>query len=183
MEKIFRNIAGMAIASTKMSKIGLISSIIFIFAFTISLVPSSVYSQEGKGVKAFTAILNGGQEVPINESPAFGVAFMTFEDDEKLLHYSITFTDVFLVGSETAAHFHAPANPGENAPVLFPITPVPGNPKNGSVGPLTRKQIRDLEKGLFYLNIHTDAFPGGEIRGQVLPVRGLSFKEVSEGEE
>ena len=80
--------------------------------------------------------MNGGQEVPINESPAFGVAFMTFEDDEKLLHYSITFTDVFLVGSETAAHFHAP--------VLFAITPVPGSPKNGSVVPLTGKQIGEL---------------------------------------
>lgn len=183
MEKIFRNIAGMAITSTKMSKIGLISSILFIFAFTISLVPSSVYSQEGKGVKAFTAILNGGQEVPINESPAFGVAFMTFEDDEKILHYSITYTDVFLIGAETAAHFHAPANPGENASIVFPITPVPGNPKNGSVGPLTGKQIGELKRGLFYLNIHTDAFPGGEIRGQVLPVRGLNYKEASEGEE
>ena len=183
MEKIFRNIAGMAIASTKMSKTGLISSVIFIFALTISLVPSSVYSQEGKCVKAFTAILNGGQEVPINESPAFGVAFMTFEDDEKILHYSITYTDVFLVGAETAAHFHAPANPGENASIIFPITPVPGNPKNGSVGPLTGKQIGELKRGLFYLNIHTDAFPGGEIRGQVLPVRGLNYKEASEGEE
>ena len=182
MEKIFRNIVSMAIASTKMSKIGLISSIIFIFAFTISLVPSSVYSQEGKGVKAFTAILNGGQEVPINESPAFGVAFMTFKDDEKLLFYSITFTDVFLVGSETAAHFHAPSNPVEDAPILFDITPVPCSPKNGSVGPLTKKQIGELKRGLFYINIHTDEFPGGEIRGQVLPVRGLNYKDVSEGE-
>jgi len=182
MEKIYRNIVSMAIASTKMSKIGLITSIIFIFAFTISLVPSSVYSQEGKGVKPFTAILTGGQEVPQNESNAFGVAFMTFEEDEKLLFYSITFTDTTLVGTETAAHFHAPANPGENAPILFAITPVPGSPKNGSVGPLTRKQVRDLNKGLFYLNIHTDEFPGGEIRGQVLPVRGLNYKDVSEGE-
>lgn len=181
MEKIFRKIAGMAIASTKISKVGLIISAIFIVAFTVSLVPLSVYSQEGKSVKAFTAILTGGQEVPQNESNAFGVAFITFEEDEKLLFYSITFTDTNLIGSETAAHFHGPANPGENAPILFAITPVPGSPKVGSIGPLKGKEIRDLKKGLLYLNIHTDEFPNGEIRGQVLPVRGINFKDVSEG--
>lgn len=182
MRKIFKNITGMVTTSTKMSKIGLIASAIAILAFTSSVVPVSVNGQAGRGVKPFTAILTGGQEVPQNESKAFGVAFVTFEQDEKLLFYSITFTDTNLIGSETAAHFHGPANPGENASVLFPITPVPGNPKNGSVGPLTRRQIRDLNKGLFYLNIHTDAFPGGEIRGQVLPVRGVRFRDVSEGE-
>lgn len=62
MEKIFRKIAGMAIASTKISKVGLIISAIFIVAFTVSLVPLSVYSQEGKSVKAFTAILTGGRK-------------------------------------------------------------------------------------------------------------------------
>lgn len=169
-------------ANLRMQKIGIIASIASFLFLTISGVPVGVNGQAGKSVKPFTAILTGGQEVPQNDSNAFGVAFVTFEEDEKLLYYSITFTDANLAGTETAAHFHGPANPGENASVIFEITPVPGSPKNGSVGPLSQKQIRDLKKGLLYINIHTEAFPGGEIRGQVLPVRGLNFKEVDEGD-
>ena len=70
-----------------------------------------------------------------------------------------------------------------NADVQFPISPAPsalGSPKNDCVGPLSDDQEDDLKDGLFYINIHTSkivdliqvGFPGGEIRGQVLPIGG-----------
>jgi hypothetical protein len=118
--------------------------------------------------KPFSAVLTGGQEVPQNVSEAFGVAFVTFDTITKMLCYSVTFNE--LGSDETAAHFHGPAAPGENAGVIFAITPVPGKVKNGCVGPLSTQQIKQLNKGQVYLNIHTVEFPGGEIRGQVLPV-------------
>lgn len=144
-----------------------------------------VMAQQNKVLLPFTAILTGGQEVPATGSKAFGVAFVTFDTDSKLLCYSINFTDDTLTGTETVAHFHAPAIPGEVADVLFPITPSPspvGSPKNGCVGPLTLEQRRQLGRGLFYINIHSELFPGGEIRGQVLPVRGIRFDSSDEND-
>jgi hypothetical protein len=119
-------------------------------------------------VKTFTAVLNGGQEVPANTSLAFGVGFFTFDRRTKLLCYSITFSAA--LDGETAAHFHGPARPGESADILFPITPVPSRAKTGCVGPIVDGRLRRaLLRGLFYVNVHSASLPAGEIRGQVLP--------------
>ena len=119
----------------------------------------------------FTAVLTSGQEPPpnTNESRAFGVAFVTFNTDTGELCFSISYDESNLTSDETNAHFHAPAPPGVNAPVLVQL-PTPGSPKNGCVTPpLTEEQRRDLFRGLWYINVHTANNPGGEIRGQVLP--------------
>ncbi len=187
MKTLLRNSFCMSVENLKTAKIRLIVSITSILILAFSTVLAGTHSLYGKDknrdVQAFTALLNGGQEVPEVDSNAFGIAFMTLEKDSKMLSYSITFTDDKLVGTETAAHFHATANPGETAEVVFTVTPAVsplGSPKTGSVGPLTNKQIRDLKKGLFYLNIHSSAFSDGEIRGQVLPVAGVRFQDISE---
>lgn len=189
MKHFLRNSLRMPMASLNTRKIGILVSITSLLILTFSTIMIGTHSLYGKDknrdVLAFTALLNGGQEVPENDSNAFGIAFMTLERDSKMISYSITFTDEKLSGTETAAHFHASANPGESAEVVFTITPDVsplGSPKTGSVGPLTNKQIRDLRKGLFYLNIHTSAFSNGEIRGQVIPIAGVRFRDVSEEE-
>ena len=57
-----------------------------------------------------------------------------------------------------------------SAAILFGLTPVPGNPKNGCVGPFATGAVKKaLKKGLLYLNIHTNQNPNGEIRGQIIP--------------
>jgi CHRD domain len=119
----------------------------------------------------FTAVLTSGQEPPpnTNDSKAFGVAMVIFDVGTGELCFSISYEEALLTSEETNAHFHAPAPPGENAPVVVPL-PTPGSPKNGCVTPeLTEAQRRALFRGLWYVNIHTDEYPGGEIRGQVLP--------------
>ncbi len=135
----------------------------------------------GGGSTTFFAVLGGGQVVP-PVGPAFpgsavGIAEMDFNESTKLLCYAISYTG--LVGAETAAHFHTPAGIGANAPPVITISgggpPPPGpsplgSPKTGCV-PLTNQQASDLERGLFYFQLHSTAFPPGEIRGQVLPVR------------
>ena len=56
------------------------------------------------------------------------------------------------------------------ASVIFALTPVPGDPKNGCVGPFASGALKkELKKGLMYLNVHTTQFPNGEIRGQIIP--------------
>ena len=178
MKKIFKDSAGVTLTSLKMLKTGLIASILILAFSTVLVSVNGDDKDKNQDVLAFTSLLNGGQEVPETNSNAFGVAFMTLEKDTGTLYYSITFTDDKLMGTETATHFHGPANPGESAAVVFTVSPDVsplGSPKTGSVGPLTNKQVNDLTKGLFYLNIHTSAFSGGEIRGQVLPVSKVRY--------
>jgi hypothetical protein len=117
--------------------------------------------------KMFLANLNGPQEVPAVASPGHGNAFLTFDLTTKMLCYDVVYGS--LVAAEILAHIHGPALPDVSAPPLFTL-PL-GNPKNGCVGPLTAAQKGDLLKGLYYVNIHSAAFPGGEIRGQIIKVR------------
>jgi hypothetical protein len=81
-------------------------------------------------------------------------------------------------------HIHAPAPAGQNASVLYPLFPsitLGADGKSGTIngsqalvaGQLTfdiPTQINQLNNGLWYFNIHTSTFGGGEIRGQILPV-------------
>ena len=64
------------------------------------------------------------------------------------------------------AHFHGPAMPGANAGVAVPF-PNAASPAAGETI-LTPVQVNDLMAGKWYVNVHTAANPGGEIRGQVM---------------
>jgi hypothetical protein len=69
-----------------------------------------------------------------------------------------------LTGPATAAHFHS-GEPGKNGGVAIPITPAT-SPLEGSAT-LTDAQAAELLAGKWYVNLHTEANKGGEIRGQV----------------
>ena len=110
----------------------------------------------------FTATLNGGQEVPPTPSTGTGVGCFVFDASTNIISYNITYAG--LTSAETAAHLHQAAA-GVNGPVIVPL-PL-GTPKTGSA-PLTAAQAAALMAGNVYTNIHTQAFPGGEIRGQLV---------------
>jgi hypothetical protein len=109
------------------------------------------------------AKLTGGAEVPATTSQGGGDATVTFDPATKVLTWKMTYAG--LTGPATMAHFHGPAEAGKNAGVAVPITLTP----TGSEGTATLNdtQAADLMAGKYYLNVHTAANPGGEIRGQV----------------
>lgn len=114
-------------------------------------------------------LMDGLQESPPNASPGFGSFTGTLDD----VTGAITLTGSFsgLVAPATAAHIHGPALPGVNGPVILPLTV--SNATAGTVtgnGVFTPTQVANLLSGLHYVNIHTGAFPGGEIRGQITAV-------------
>ena len=175
MQKLLRTIVVMAMANTKAAKIALITPIASLLILAMSAVPVSADSTRTSFTRTLIAVINSGQEVPPTGRFAFGVAFMTFDETTKQLCYSISYTDLVAPETETAAHFHGAARAGENAPILFFISPTPsplGTPKTGCVGPLSGKEGSDLKRGLFYINIHSNTFPAGVIRGQVLRIIG-----------
>ena len=108
------------------------------------------------------ATLNGASQVPPNTSSGTGSAAIKLDGD--MLSWTIVYSG--LTGPVTGAHFHGPAAPGVNSGVVVPFAGSLGSPITGSKQ-LTAAQIAQLKAGLWYLNLHTAANPGGEIRGQV----------------
>ncbi|MDJ0786133.1 MAG: CHRD domain-containing protein [Myxococcota bacterium] len=146
----------------------LILSVVFLFASgpASGLVISLAASIDG-------AQANGGAGTG---SSATGSASLTFDDQTNELTWSGSYSGL---GSDfLVAHFHGPAAPGVNAGVALGISVV-GNTSGTFDGSstLSAGQAADLLAGLWYINIHSTTFTGGEIRGQVLvapePALGL----------
>jgi CHRD domain len=110
------------------------------------------------------ATLDGKSQVPPNTSAATGTADIDYDPASKKLSWKLSYSG--LSGPATAAHFHGPAEAGKNAGVAVAIPNAATSPVEGSAT-LTDAQAADLAAGRYYINIHTAANPGGEIRGQV----------------
>jgi hypothetical protein len=110
------------------------------------------------------ATLDGAAEVPPVTTAGKGTADIDFDPATKKLSWKVTYSG--LSGPATAAHFHGPGEPGKNAGVAVAIPNAGTSPAEGSAT-LTDAQAADLAAGKYYVNVHTQANPGGEIRGQV----------------
>ena len=97
-------------------------------------------------------------------SPATGSATMFLDDLTNEFTWDVSWSG--FLNTVTVAHFHGPAAAGSNAGAQIEID-INFNPSTGSAF-LDATQASDLLADLWYINIHTDQNPGGEIRGQVL---------------
>lgn len=116
----------------------------------------------------FKAELKGSGEVPPNATTGTGSVTMTFDPATKQLSWEGSFSG--LTGPVTAAHIHGPAGPDKNAGVVLWISEKGqpfASPFKGSAT-LTDAQASDLMNGQYYVNVHTAANPGGELRGQLV---------------
>lgn len=109
----------------------------------------------------FIAGLSSLQEVPRNSSTAIGSAVLTFNNTTKIFTISITHS----IPSPTAGHIHVGAF-GVNGNPIFPLPSVV-SPITYTSAALTAAQEADLNAEQYYVNIHSEEFPNGEIRGQL----------------
>lgn len=115
----------------------------------------------------FTVLMNGASEVPAIATSATAVGLISIQGTN--LTYKISFSG--LSGPATAAHIHGYATPTNSAGVLIPL-----NGATGTAGTLsgtttiTPDQLAGIVNGMTYVNIHTPANGGGEIRGQIVPM-------------
>ena len=109
-----------------------------------------------------TVPLSGQNEVPPNASGGSGSGKV--ELDGNVIKWNVTYSGT--TGPVTAGHFHGPAQAGANAGVVVPFAGPLASPIVGSAT-LTPAQVDQLKSGLWYINLHTAANPGGELRGQV----------------
>ena len=125
----------------------------------------------------FVVQLTGANEVPPNASTATANATITIVDENTI---TLTVTAQNLTAVKQA-HFHA-GTPGTNGGVIlgFISNQTPTGDVNGELhsSTITRSSpfttgftfdslLTRIRNGTTYVNIHTTAFPGGEIRAQV----------------
>ena len=109
------------------------------------------------------AALRGADEVPANASAASATG--TIAVDPSTLAIAGTVVSSGIVG--TAAHIHEGAA-GIAGPVVIPLTGGTGGVWTIPASTvLTSAQYTSLQAGNYYFNIHSLAFPAGEIRGQI----------------
>jgi hypothetical protein len=131
---------------------------------TLALGAAVAFAGQALAADKMKATLSGKSEVPPNTSAGTGTAEHDYDAASKKLNWKVTYSG--LSGPATAAHFHGPAEAGKNAGVAVAIPNAGTSPVSGSAT-LTDAQAADLVAGKYYINIHTAANPGGEIRGQV----------------
>jgi len=111
----------------------------------------------------FKATLSGASEVPANASTFTGTATLTFNTNTKVFTVTVNHN----VTTPTNGHIHQGAA-GVAGPVIFPFASPWTSPIVYTSGALDATQEGILNSNGYYVNIHTAAFPGGEIRGQLI---------------
>jgi hypothetical protein len=123
---------------------------------------------------AYKAVLDGKHEVPPNDTKGTGSVHAKYDTATMKLSYSVKYSG--LSGAATAAHFHGPAKPGDNAGPIITLAAPLASPIKGEET-LTKEQADELANGLWYLNVHTAAHPPGEIRGQLVKAAAKAAKK------
>lgn len=132
--------------------------VIGMVAIFVAACPGVSWSQEVK------VVLSGSQEVPPVTTSASGGGTITVGAD-KSVSGSVTTTGVVGI----AAHIHQAAA-GQNGPVIVPLAKTGDNVWSVPAGAkLTDDQNAAFKAGNLYVNVHSAANKGGEIRGQLKP--------------
>ncbi len=134
-------------------------------------VPTVVFAAD----EVFKADLTAGAEVPPVTADGTGKATVTIADDESTVSWDVTYSG--LTGDAAAGHIHF-GGPDVSGPVMIPFTTVSAT---GSTGTFAKADyatgeglpadwagvLAAIRDGDAYVNIHTAANKGGEIRGQL----------------
>ena len=141
---------------------------------TSTILRSSVAALAFAGALAFASPVHGRDDEfqgqperqersPANATAGTGSVTATYDTASKKLTWKGSYSG--LTGPATAAHFHGPAPAGKNAGVMVPISP--NGPSFEGSATLNDAQAKALMDGDMYVNVHTAANKGGEIRGQL----------------
>lgn len=152
----------------------------------------------------YVATLSGAAEATPNASPGFGQVEVTIDMDLMTMRLEVSFED--LLGNVSASHIHcctAVAGTG-TAGVATPVPTFPGFPsgvtsgsydqtfdltlasswnpafvtaQGGTLSGAFNALVAGLDSGSAYLNIHSNLYPAGEIRGFLQPVSGVPEPE------
>jgi hypothetical protein len=146
---------------------------IAVLAGVVMVTYSAAFAQQDATRSPLFAILLGGNEVSnageanVGDPNGHGSASVLFRGDGRLCFTII----VNRIDTPTAAHIHRGVA-GTNGPIVIPFTaPETGSPgtSSGCFGELDRELLEDIRNNAsrYYVNVHTELFPAGAIRGQL----------------
>jgi hypothetical protein len=148
-----------------------------VFGVICLALPDAAYAEE-----VFIARrVNGRQEVPPNQNTSgSGFAVLVINGAQDEIGFFVSYED--LGTNSISSHFHT-ALPGVDGPIIFDLGPVPTDTAGFLFGTLTAANFMPggglttwedaliaIREGRFYVNVHSESLPGGEIRGQLLPL-------------
>lgn len=130
----------------------------------LSLAIAGLLASAGPAFAAGWAVsLSGAQEVPPNTSAAKGSGEISVAPNGAITG-SITVSGM----TPTAAHIHDGAS-GKNGPVLIKLEKTGTGFAVPAEAKFTEAQMANFKAGNTYINVHSEAYPPGEIRGQLTP--------------
>jgi hypothetical protein len=145
------------------------------FAFLAAILLVLALAPVALAAESFTAQLSGENQVPPLDVEGSGEATVTISDDEQSVSWDVTYSG--LTGAPAAGHIHIGAA-GANGPVMIPFATVTETGTSGTFNAADYAGgeglpadwdgvLEAIRSGNTYVNIHTEANPGGEIRGQL----------------
>ena len=146
----------------------LLSLLVPVFFLISSCKPDQLISPQTTYSKR-DIIMSGAQEIPAVPTTGTGLMNVSYSKVTKVLSYDFTWSG--LTGPVTASHIHGLAPVGYPAGVVQGFTGVSATAAGKFSGTLFVDGVRvkedDLVNGLYYINLHTATYSGGEIRGQI----------------
>lgn len=140
------------------------------FFFPLALVMSGCEDDDepSNEVRFQNIALTGANERPAVTTSNTGTFNGIYNKDTNIMTFTVSWTGF----DATNMHFHK-ADPTTSGPPVIPVagTGSPAkytSPVSGTTRALTEAEEVDLLNGLWYYNIHSTKFPGGEIRGQLI---------------
>ena len=152
-----------------------------ILVLCLTLSTFSAFSAHLRSHMLLSAKMDGSQEVPAVTGSGIGIASLLFNSTRDTLCINITFNG--LTAAPGGLHIHQGAM-GVNGPVLLDLSSyIVGNRLVATITgtTLTAALKSNLLNGLTYLNAHTTANPGGEIRGQISLESDMAYTGVING--
>jgi hypothetical protein len=119
-----------------------------------------------------TVQLSGADERPVVVTTGTGTANITYDKTKKTITYSLTWQLGDPSSTTTAMHFHG-SDTGSDAtssPVEIPITGFATGSSgtvSGTTRELTPTEESQLLAGKWYVNVHSNLYPAGEMRGNI----------------
>lgn len=147
-----------------------INSIFLSFAASAALIATAaIAAPVSESGKRLTTALTGASEVPPNTETATGTATIWVNAGQGRVCWEITTDGPFSAGTTgiTGAHIHS-GIAGANGGIVVHLTAALDNTTTGCAD-VTRSLADAIRKSpqAFYVNVHTNIFPGGAIRGQL----------------
>ena len=138
----------------------------FALLSTCLLTASSTLTAQSSSYRVF---LDGDQEVPPVATTGTGLADVTLDTSTGAVTITGTFQNLAGAMQSVVLHGTAPIGSTAGSVLTFNASGVTTGSFDGSLT-LNAQGIQDMQAGLYYIDLHTDAFPGGELRGQIVQI-------------